>query len=278
MFDDRGPLRTWKAVALGCRLAKRCFDLSVDLQNSRTSQTISFFARVKKSVGVARKFTFVNDVNADYRVVKDLSPLESQKYIITPVVAGEFQPPSLTPDATIASRMRQFKGDASRMIGINASASAKWKTKNPDPRLYEEYIASYASDATVVFFGTSDAAAVVSSVAERFRGRVIDMTGKTSIGELIALIAACDAVITPDSAPLHIALSLGVPVVTMFGPTDPSRHLDTHMYRHVAVLRRKMTCLPCYKKTCPRNQYACLDFSPQDLADAVDGLLRGRAA
>ena len=122
VFDDKGPFRRLKAMALGNRLAKRCFDLSIDLQNSKTSQVISFFARVKKTVGVARKFTFVNDVNADYRVVKDLAPLESQKYIIAPVIDAEFQPPRLVADATLRARMRLLKSDAQYLIGINASA------------------------------------------------------------------------------------------------------------------------------------------------------------
>jgi len=276
VFDDKGPFRRLKAIALGNKLARRCFDLSVDLQNSKTSQTISFFARVKKTLGVARKFTFVNDMNADYRIVKDLSPLESQKYIVSPIVKGDFLPPLITPDAVIRARMRELKGDAQYLIGINAGASSKWKTKNPDPRLYEEFVKSYDKDAKFVFFGTGEYSAAVKTVVEKYRGKVIDMTGKTGITELIALIAACDAVITPDSAPLHIALAVGVPVVTMFGPTDPSRHIDVHMYRNVEVLRKHLTCLPCYKKNCPHNRYACLDFSPQELIDAVQSVLQGK--
>jgi lipopolysaccharide heptosyltransferase II len=276
VFDDKAPFARFKAAALGCKLAKRCFDLSIDLQNSKTSQTISWFARVKKTVGVARKCKWVNDVNAEYRIVTDLSPLESQKYIITPIVKTEFLPALITADAVIRDRMRQqLKGEASCLIGINAGASAKWKTKSPDPRIYGEFIASYGKDAVFVFFGTQEYGASIKPIVELYRGKVIDMTGKTGISDLIALIAACDAVVTPDSAPLHIALALGVPVVSMFGPTDPSRHLDVHQYRHVAVLRKKMTCMPCYKKTCPRNRYACLDFSPQELGDAVTAVMQG---
>ncbi len=65
----------------------------------------------------------------------------------------------------------------------------------------------------------------VEPVIEAFRNekRVVDTSGKTSLGELIQLIHGASLVIGTDSGPMHLAEGLGKPLIALFGPTDHTR-------------------------------------------------------
>lgn len=51
---------------------------------------------------------------------------------------------------------------------------------------------------------------------------VVDLVGRTSIAQTMAVVAASDLVIANDSAPLHMAVGFGRPCIGLFGPTDPT--------------------------------------------------------
>jgi lipopolysaccharide heptosyltransferase II len=84
----------------------------------------------------------------------------------------------------------------------------------------------------------------------------IDVTGKTNLRQLVALLERAQIVIANDSGPMHIAAALGRPLVTLFGPTNPIR---TGPYRrNETVLRLDMPCSPCYSRTCCHQ--SCLQW------------------
>ena len=81
------------------------------------------------------------------------------------------------------------------------------------------------------------------------------MAGKTDIKELISLIRKALFMVTNDSGPMHIAAACGVPVVALFGPTNPAR---TGPYgRGHSIIRGDCACAPCYKKQC--KDIRCMD-------------------
>ncbi len=75
---------------------------------------------------------------------------------------------------------------------------------------------------------------------------VVDLVGDTSLADLIRVIDAARIVVTCDTGPMHLAVALNKPVVALFGPSD---HRRTGPFRG-KVIRRKMGCAPCNKKTC----------------------------
>ncbi len=82
------------------------------------------------------------------------------------------------------------------------------------------------------------------------RGKVINAAGKTTLPQLAALVKRCKVFITGDSAPMHIASSMGTNFVALFGPTDAKRHLEpTDKGR---VIQKDVKCGPCYKPACKK--------------------------
>ena len=86
----------------------------------------------------------------------------------------------------------------------------------------------------------------------------LDLTGQLSLPGMVEWLRRCDALVTNDTGPMHVAVALGVPVVALFGPTEPTR---TGPYRQLdSVLRVDLECAPCLKASCRNAEsLACLN-------------------
>jgi heptosyltransferase-1 len=103
---------------------------------------------------------------------------------------------------------------------------------------------------SVILGGPAD-----SAIAAKIAG-AINLAGKTTLRQTIALIERAALVIANDSGPMHIACALNRPLVTLFGPTSP---LLTGPYgRPDTVLRLDLPCSPCYSRTC--SHQSCLKW------------------
>ncbi len=98
--------------------------------------------------------------------------------------------------------------------------------------------------ARVVLVGAGGDLAIAAELQRLAQGRVIDLTGQTTLADLVALLALCDLVISGDSGPLHIACAVGTPVVGIYGPTDPL--ISGPLGTDALVVRQPIWCAPCY--------------------------------
>lgn len=71
----------------------------------------------------------------------------------------------------------------------------------------------------------------------------------TNLSELVAVIQKARLMVSGDSGPLHLASAMGVPVVGLYGPTDPKRNGPWNP--HDAACTINYECSPCYQRTCP---------------------------
>src|SRR5690606_25793788 len=100
-------------------------------------------------------------------------------------------------------------------------------------------------DVHVMYFGDPTGAPLVHQICESLPERVIDLAGRTSIRELMALIKCCSAFLTNDSGPMHIAAALGTPLLALFGSTN---EVKTGPYPQGEVIHKHVECSPCYKR------------------------------
>jgi ADP-heptose:LPS heptosyltransferase len=115
--------------------------------------------------------------------------------------------------------------------------------------------------------GTEDDIEDAKEVLRRTDAKPIVAVGKTDILELAALIGRCTVYITSDSAPMHVAASMGVPLVALFGATDPQRHAPKVAY--CRIMKSDVKCSPCYKPTCPRGNQCMKKIAVEDVLGAV---------
>ena len=101
---------------------------------------------------------------------------------------------------------------------------------------------------------------------------VINLCGKTSLIDVIDLLAACRVAVTNDSGLMHIAAAVDTPVVAMYGATTPSYTPPLHQRAKVFYL--DLECSPCWQRTCQYDHYRCLkDILPQNVFAAVKSRL-----
>ncbi|MGH9680621.1 MAG: glycosyltransferase family 9 protein, partial [Candidatus Acidiferrales bacterium] len=103
--------------------------------------------------------------------------------------------------------------------------------------------------ADVIFFGTSGEKEIAARILSAMKSRVISLVGETSMRNLAALFSACSAFIGNDSGAMHVAAAAGLPVIGIFGSTDPEG--TAPVTEHFTLIRDAVPCSPCFLRRCP---------------------------
>ena len=130
----------------------------------------------------------------------------------------------------------------------------------------------------VALIGSDRERAVCAKVAALAPGAV-NLAGKTTLSELAALLRRATICLTNDSGPMHLAVALDRPVMSIFGATDP---VWIGPYRRDgAVLRADLPCSPCYLRQLRHciHDHACMHKVPaRAVIERVENILREKAA
>jgi len=109
----------------------------------------------------------------------------------------------------------------------------------------------------------SQRAADILSAEQNFRqdagSTFLNLAGKTSLRELMSLLAFCRVLLTNDSGPMHVAAALGTPVVVPFGSTSPElTGPGLPSDRRNRLLKSDAPCSPCFRRECPID-FRCMN-------------------
>ena len=144
------------------------------------------------------------------------------------------------------------------VIGINPGAAFGTAKRWPAERfaqladlLAEKY------NARILIFGGPGEEDVAQLIETSMTHPPLILSGKTTLGEAMALVDKCNLLVTNDSGLMHIAAALHRPLVAIFGPTNPitTGPLDVH----AKIVREPIECSPCLKRECPLVHHACMD-------------------
>lgn len=93
---------------------------------------------------------------------------------------------------------------------------------------------------------------------------VFDLAGKTSLIEVVDLLAACKSVVSNDSGLMHVAAAVGCHVVGVYGSTSPK--YTPPLAKQVDIISTNIECRPCFKRECPLGHSKCLkDLKPDQV-------------
>lgn len=124
-----------------------------------------------------------------------------------------------------------------------------------------------------VLVGGPENQSLSAKLQELAPGCALDLTGKTNLPELTAVLKRASVVLSNDSGPMHIAAALGTPVVAIFGPSD-SRRYGPFGAGH-AVVRQELPCSPCGKAQCHLGTHACMvDLETEQVWKALETSFR----
>jgi ADP-heptose:LPS heptosyltransferase len=167
----------------------------------------------------------------------------------------------------------QWLSPQQKMVGINISASERWISKSwPLSYIVKLCEGLGLKQMRPVITGTERDLKEVQELINRVKSvKIINACAKTSVNQLACLVKRCSVYISADSSPLHIAASVSVPFVALFGPTDPRRHLAPA--KKCIVIKKDLACSPCYKSKCKSKK--CMELiTPEEVLEAVDRLLK----
>lgn len=171
------------------------------------------------------------------------------------------------------------------LVGIVPAGGVSWGIDAPFRRWgFEEFAA--VGDALVkrhgvriILFGEAADAPVCRAVARLMRSPTIDLGGQTTLGQFVSLLGRLKLVICNDGGPLHLAVSQGVPTVSVFGPVDPRVYGPyPPSAHHVVVYREELPCRPCYRQfklpPCPYERACLTTLGPEEVIESCGALLR----
>ena len=122
------------------------------------------------------------------------------------------------------------------------------------------------SDVDIILFGTAAEAGVSTAISAEMRRPPIDLTGRTAIADLPGLLSQCHLFIGNDSGAMHVAAAVGLPIVAVFGPTDPFG--TAPVTQRLSIVRQKPYCSPCFLRRCPTD-HRCMTAITADMVEAA---------
>ena len=217
-------------LALARELRQRNFDAAILLQNAIEAAVIARLAGIPVRAGYstdARGLLLTHPV----RLTPQIKTVHQSLYYLEMLKALGFRSSGTAVQLTPTEKQ---KLSAERLLGQFGIAGrhpivgmAPGAAYGPAKRWFPERFASVADrlagrySCPVVLFGSAGDRASNEAVQSAAKSTLIDIAGKTNLGDAIALIARCDLFVTNDSGLMHVAGALGVPTVAVFGSTNP---------------------------------------------------------
>jgi heptosyltransferase-2 len=278
----RGLVRTMgELTRIISHLRNERFDLAVLFQNAFEAAFLASIGAVRYRVGYStdgRGFLLTHAVSRDEHLLQ----LHQVYYYLGLIEAmgwqGEQSKPSLfldNGDIESTSRMLSSYGIANHepVVGFNPGATYGSAKRWPEERFAT--IADWAADrwnATVMLFGSAKEREIGTRISQLMHHNPVNLCGRTTLGQAMALIKRCNLFLTNDSGLMHIAAAFHVPLVAIFGPTNPVT--TGPMSEHAAIVRHDFDCSPCLKETCPSDHRCMLSIEPEEVWQEMERLKR----
>jgi ADP-heptose:LPS heptosyltransferase len=269
-------------IGLYAFLFARKYDLVFDLWGNLRTSLLSYLTGAKYRAGFnfrGRKY-FYNlryepDIKTKYNVYYHMDLLKTAGI---PEDGEQTEFYTSKEDDKFADEFIFATGSRGRLIGISAVGS--WKTKRWPPKkfaaLMDAFIRDNKENRFIVFWGPGEkdlAETVVKFLKEEKKN--IFLPPETSVKQMAAIMKKLDLLVTNDGAAQHIAVALGTPAITIYGPTnykawgpaDNPRHLEVHS---------SDKCAPCDRMAC--DNFICMEnISVEDVLEkSLKLLAKGR--
>jgi lipopolysaccharide heptosyltransferase II len=126
-----------------------------------------------------------------------------------------------------------------------------------------------------ILFGTARDTMAGEQIAAMLGDHCVNRIGQTTLDQLIDELRECRLLLTNDTGTMHLAALLGVPVVAIFGSTEP--RLTGPLDNGHIILRHHVECSPCFLRECPIDFRCMKAVTVQEVADAVLSSLRNQS-
>jgi heptosyltransferase-2 len=275
VYDKKGEHKGVRGlVRFSSILRRERFDLAILLQNAVEAALMTFLAGIPRRAGYAtdgRRILLTHAVT----VGEEERGLHHTRYYLRMlaslgITGGDGNLRLSCTDEDLAWARKQLGSGVAFAVNPGAAyGSAK--------RWYPERFAAVADrlsseyGARIVLTGGPAEAEIGRDIAAAMGIPPLDLIGRTTVRQLMALLSLCRLVVTNDSGPMHVAAAFDVPVVAVFGPTD---HTTTSpLTERNRIVRHEMDCAPCLLRQCPTDHRCMTAVTVEDVLRAARELL-----
>jgi lipopolysaccharide heptosyltransferase II len=266
-FDKDGEHRGWSGRARLVRdLRAMKFDLALLLQNAFEAAFLAWAARIPVRIGYARDFRSLM-LTHPCRIDPEIRKVHQVYYYLGILPAAGLLESEARDvqgrEVDIRIGVRPSDAERSRvllvssgirdddlLVGVNPGAhfgSAKRWLPDRYARVGDALAGRYG--ARIMLFGSKGERTFAEAIAGQMKHPALVLAGRTTLGELMALIRRCTLFITNDSGPMHLAAALDVPQLAIFGST--SEVATGPLSDRAEVLKESVACSPCFRRECP---------------------------
>lgn len=255
-------------------LRRRHFDCAILFQNAIEAAILAFLAGVPRRAGYAtdgRRLLLTHPVPAgvDQRALHHTDYYLHMLAECGVTTTAKLQRLALRPEE-IEWAARQVP--AGRFAIINPGAaygSAKRWIPERFAAVADELSARYGL--SIVLSGGPAEMEIGEDIAKAMQAPHLNLIGRTSVRQMMALLAASSLMITNDSGPMHVAAAFAVPMVAIFGPTD---HTSTSPWgTRARIVRHPVECSPCLLRQCPIDHRCMQRVTVDDVLSAAAEVL-----
>jgi heptosyltransferase-2 len=283
-YDHRGRHRGWlgRETLIG-ELRRERFDAAVLFQNAFEAAWLAWRAGIPQRVGYARDGRGLLLTKA-VRVPKqgEIPRHESHYYMEMLRRAGwiesrgEIGPVRLhveraAIEAAESALRKAGAREGSWRCAIAPGASygaAKCWPPERFAALADRLISECGAD--VIFFGTFAEREIAARIFSSMKCRAISLVGETSMRDLAPLFSACSIFIGNDSGAMHVAAAAGLPVIGIFGSTDPEG--TSPLTNQFTLIRQAPSCSPCFLRRCPLDHRCMTRIAVESVFLAASGV------
>ncbi|MDD5618113.1 MAG: glycosyltransferase family 9 protein, partial [Candidatus Omnitrophica bacterium] len=276
LFDKRGKHGgIVNSFRFAGELKKKNFDLALILHPRIRVHIILFLARIKERMGYDIKFGFLNTYILKH--TKHRGEKHETEYTldflrelgINKFDKAMFMPVYKEAEEWAGNFLKERGASKSKVVLVHAQASCHSRLWPQDyyNRLIDDIINIYK--VRVIYLGIERDDNIKES------DNIVNITGRTSIAQLASLIKHANLLISNDSGPVHIAVALGTPVISIFGRNQPglSPRRWAHSNAKSRFLHKDVGCQVCLAHDCNRG-FACLKaIEPKEVLSYADEFL-----
>lgn len=269
LYQKEGRHEGFKGkLKLAKDLKQERFDAAILLQNAFEAAFITFLARIPVRGGYttdARGLLLTHGVKKK----SDIKEKHQVHYYQEMVEGLGLTTGEESLELTLSDESLQWAEDfvqglkdkgCSKIVGLNPGASYGPAKKWPAEKftiLARQF--SEDPDTIILVFGTDEDTAVAKQIRSGVvsEQKVVNLCGKTTLSQAMALISKCHVFVTNDSGLMHVSAALQTPTIAIFGSTN---HVTTGPYsENASIVRSELECSPCLKTHCPKKHFQCME-------------------
>ncbi|SMO38223.1 heptosyltransferase-2 [Balnearium lithotrophicum] len=266
------------------KFSKVLRELDIDLaisphRSHRTSLTL-FLSGIPRRIGFnSSGFSFLYTDTVEHKFKRELHEVDRNLSLLEPLkeefnVYYDSEPELPLNDSYVRKTLEKFSLEKPYVVLAPGSV---WHTKAWIPEYYGEVaLYLFKRGYQVVLVGSKSDAEYCLRAFESSKGKAINLCGRTSLKEFFSIIKGANLVVSNDSSPVHVAVSVKTPVVEIYGSTVPEFGFFPYGRGEIVELRG-LKCRPCGihgRRKCPEGHFKCMvDLKPEIVIERIEKIL-----